>query len=535
MCDDDGTSCTAHSFSSTCGSIIVALEVEVQGGYQLRVALQAAVAARAIIGNANGVTAIATEMFPRFETLTVLVQSDSPVVLVGREAAVVAALLLDDIAADVGQVRTRFANEALTPQIGDTSRHLLQFLVTIQTGDDQRAFAALRNAVANQVATGGVSAVYQSGNAAAILFQSSLGANTTTINPALGSDKSSDDSKMTDSTLYTIIIVAIIVSMICCVAVVVLQRREQEKEITAVINDAQGGSFLSATSRLSSVRSVGRDGPSSSSWWDKADSAIDPQNDDEYLAIVNQKPFVRRSSAGMSNRHYYPQNGEGWSQHGPGPVAADGPVSRSLTLPHGPTKVQLSPSSDAESADEWAVWTSEGTVVVPVASPTVAGGPVRLENPAPNVDRIVSYTPATEPPTDPAGTKGKFSPFLTETAAGLRPKQAWKPRLPSTSWTQSTELVDNPIYRRELRRQSQDQLPTNRSDDFDVIAEAVMAASVLRDAPTGWDDEHDDDVWETVQRAPGTPPPEIAGPWLPLGHRPASTGTVDNPLYREED
>lgn len=536
MCANDGAPCTARSFNSTCGSIIVALEVEVQGGYPLEAKLRAAVAARAITGNANGVTAIATEMFPRFETLTVLVQSNAPVTLGERAAAAVALLLLDDIAADLGQPRTRFTDESLSPQLRDPSLHMLQFLVTMQTGDDQRAFSVLRGAFENQIATGGVSVLYQSsGTAAAILFQSSLGANaTTTMDPTLGSDKSSDDSKVSDSTLYVIIIVVILVSMCCCCAgVVILQRREQEKEISTVINDTQRGNFH----RMASVRSVTRDGPSNASWWDKAGSAMDPKSDDEgYIGIANQPVALaaRRSFAGMSNRHYYPQNGEGWTKHSPAPGPADSLAARSLTLPHGPAKVQLSPASDAESADEWAVWTTKGTVEVPIASPGSADmhahGSVHPESPSPDVNRSVSI----EPPADLAGGKGKFSPFLTETAVGLRPKQAWKPhKSDSTSWKQSTELSDNPIYRRELRRQSQDNPPADRSDGFDVIAEAIVAASALGDTPSSWAGDHDNDVWETVPRAPGTPPPEHAGPWLPLGHRPTSTGTIENPIYRD--
>ena len=532
MCANDGAPCTARSFNSTCGSIIVALEVEVQGGYPLEAKLQAAVAARAITGNANGVTAIATEMFPRFETLTVLVQSNAPVTLGEREAAAVALLLLDDIAADLGQPRTRFTDESVTTQLRDPSLHLLEFLVTMQTGDDQRAFAALRGAFETQIATAGVSVLYQrSGTAAAILFQSSLGANaTTTMDPTLGSDKSSDDSKVSDSTLYVIIIVIILVSMCCCCAgVVIMQRREQEKEISTVINDTQRGNFH----KMASVRSVTRDGPSNASWWDKAASAMDPKTDDEgYIGIANQPVTLaaRRSSGGMSNRHYYPQNGEGWTKHGPGPAPADSLATRSLTLPHGLAKVQLSPGSDAESADEWAVWTANGPVEVPIASPASVDGSVHRESPSPDVNRSVSV----EPPADLAGGKGKFSPFLTETAVGLRPKQAWKPhKTEPTAWKQSTELADNPIYRRELRRQSQDTVPADRSDGFDVVAEAIVAASALRDAPSGWDGDHDNDVWETVPRAPGTPPPELAGPWLPLGHRPTSTGTIENPIYRD--
>ena len=413
-CDRANTPCRMISMASVCGSIISTVVVEWAGTGSFRdVIVTPAVTAREITGIANDRIAIATEVFPRLERMSVLVQSDRPAVLTRAQATEVAALLLADIAADIGLDPARFGNGDLTPQLGDSTNHLLQFLVTMETGADQQAFPALSISIRNLEALGGVSADYQIADLGDISFQSVVGSSTTTVATNTGAGTAADDDGVSDATLYILVIVVIIAVCAGLVLLFFWRRRSQEhqKLLFNVISGAGAGAgggfseqqFLSADGDLDLER-----------WWSMTDgkgSAAPPVSGAtaagtaagrvHYYPGAGAGPDARSTGLspedhggyfqsdklglsefddrGMSNgHHYYPENSansDAWVSDGggaqPPPPFASKAASSFITMPRSPLPV-------SSAGAKWKLWSPMGSAKTE-ASPTKA-------TPAPGLD-----------------------------------------------------------------------------------------------------------------------------------------------------
>ena len=428
-CNKANTQCRMINMTSACGSIISTVMVEWAGTGSFRdVILVPAVTAREITGDANGRTATVTEVFPRLETVSVLVQSNPPVVLTDAQAAEVAVLLVAGIAADIGLDPARLGNQVLTPQLGDASSHLLQFLVTMETGADQLAYPAVRISVANLVATGGVSAVYQSATGGEVYFQSALGANSTSLGPDLGAGTADDDGGVSDSTLYILVIV-IIVALGACLLLAFFVRRRQEEHQNMITNTfttingigASEKQFLSADGSVDLERWWGMtDGKGSAAalpvgggpaaGWsatgrahfypgavpDARSTGSSPEEHGGYfpshklglsefdgtgMSNAHYYPENATASAGASNAHYYPENAassDAWlSGGGPqpplSPTASSGKATSAfITMARAPG----AGGSAEPSASKWKLWSPTGSVRTEVSPSKAKPAPV---------------------------------------------------------------------------------------------------------------------------------------------------------------
>jgi hypothetical protein len=400
--------------ASVCGSIISTVVVEWAGTGSFRdVIVTPAVTAREITGNANDRIAIATEVFPRLEKMSLLVQSSRPAVLTRAQAAEVAALLLADIAADIGLDPARLGNGDLTPQLGDSTDYLLQFLVTMETGADQQAFPALSISIRNLEALGGVSADYQNADLGEISFQSAAGSSTTTaVATNTGAGTAAGDGGISDSTLYILIIVVIIAVCAGLVLLFFWRRRSQEhqKLLFNVISGAGAGAgfseqqFVSADGDLDLERwwsmtddkgsaappvsgasaagtAAGRAHfyPGAGAGADARSTGSSPEDHGGYFQS-HKLGLSEFDDRGMSTGHYYPENsanldawvsGGGGTQPPPPPPASKAAAGSFITMPRSPFPV-------GAAGAKWKLWSPMGSAKTE-PSPTKA-------NPAPALD-----------------------------------------------------------------------------------------------------------------------------------------------------